>query len=161
VAHERNEHTRLSFTVEWLNLWHRFLRGVYLKFGGRNGPESLAYLPFNCVVYAPDTMGCAPRWVVSLRSETAGSRSAPAEFRFSAGMTDVHLVPRVSVIFVDSAIAVDFIRVFRTRNPGALVVFVGKVDTRDFSLAKEWIPRTRAVVAPRRGGGRSWLQQFS
>ncbi len=161
MAHERNKNTPLSFAVEWLNLWHRFLRGVYLRFGDRKGPESLAYLPLNCVVYALDTTGCAPRWVVSLRSETAGSRSAPVEFSFSTGMMDVHLVPRVSVIFVDSAIADDFIRVFRTRTQGALVVFVGKVDARDFALAEEWIPPARVVAAPRRGGGRSWLQQFS
>lgn len=158
---ERSNNARISPLVMWVNLRHRFLRGMYLKFGSRKGSESLDYLPFSCVVYALDAKGSAPRWVLALRSDVGGASRAPAEFGFSAGLTDVHLLPRVSVIFVDDAIAAEFMGVFHTRNLKALVVVVGNVGTRNLSLVEGCTHRARVVAPPKKGGGAAWLQQFS
>lgn len=158
---ERSNNARTSPLVMWVNLRHRFLRGMYLKFGSRKGSDSLDYLPFSCVVYALDAKGSAPQWVLALRSDVGGSSRAPAEFGFSAGQPDVHLVPRARVILVDYAIAAEFMGVFQTRNPKAQVVVVGNAGARNLSLAKECTHRARAVAPPKKGGGSAWLQQFS
>lgn len=161
MALEDTDNTRLTPLVLLVNLGHRLLRGLYLKFGRRGGFDSIDNLPFSCAVYALGVDDDAPEWVRFLRSEAGKSSYVPVEFAFSTVVNDLHLLPRVRVMFVDSAIAVAFMQAFHVHNTESQVVVVGPAASDDLSAIDDWAHRFRVVAAPKKGGGRSWLQQFS
>lgn len=133
-----------------------------MKYGKRGGEKSLDNLPFGCAVYGADALGVAPEWVNVLLSEAGGTPDGPAEFRFSAESRDIHLLPRASVFFVDSDVAVSFLGpFFALRRAGVEIVVVGKPEGDAVLTPDDRDYKVRVAAAPNPDGGLSWLQQFS
>lgn len=147
--------------VTAINAWHRLMRGLYLEYGPRSGPDSLDLLAMSCVVHGPEALQKGS-WVERLMNEVGELPGSPVLFGLFNENDDLTGLRRFALLLVDYDVYEVFLRnpTFPSSPQQRVVGVGGDPLAPPVSVGKDQV-RIAWVDEPPAKGGLTWLQQFS
>ena len=147
--------------VTAINAWHRLMRGLYLEYGRRSGPDSLDSLAMSCLVHGPEAFHRGS-WVERLMNEVGELPGSPVLFGLFNENDDLTGLRRFALLLVDHDVYELFLSnpTLPFSHQQRVVVVGGDPLAPQLSVGEDQV-RISWVDEPPAKGGLAWLQQFS